>query len=116
MATAPTSIKAYVIPTNGADPYFEDLPTIETPIPESTYPDGLKPENQKLLEEFKNEAADSHLIYNLPEGAQRGIRQGVYEGRYQPDVRLLPDACRYWGVEDWSKRAVIDLYGHHLLY
>ena len=124
MATAPTSIKAWVIPTNGVDPYINNIPTTETPILGLTYPDGLKPENQKMLEEFKKAAADTHLIYDLPEvdqkgdqeGYQEGVHHGVNKGRYQPNVRLLPDTREYWGPEGWSERAAIEIDGHHLFY
>ena len=117
MATAPTSIKAYVLPTKvDDDPYLEDLKMIETPNLKLNYPDTLKPENQAKLKELKEEAAATHLVYDLPEGTQRGIREGVCKGRYQSNIRLLPDTRTHWGDEGWSKRAAINLSGYHVFY
>lgn len=116
MATAPTFFNAYVIPTDGTRPHLEDLSTIEEPNLELIYPDALKSDNRTKLEELEKKAAATHLLYDLPEGTQRGIREGVWKGRYQPDIRLLPDTRKYWGNEKWSKRAAIDLHGHHVFY
>lgn len=113
------SIKVYSIPTNGDEPYLERLQTIKTPIPEPTYPKGLKPANQAKLDELKNAAASDHLVYDLPEGVQAGSREGIYKGRYQPDICLLPDTRTRWKDgewEGWEKRAVIGMEGHHIFY
>lgn len=87
----PTSIKVYVIPANGGDPYLEEFPTIEAPILEPTYPDGLKPDNQARLQTLKRAAEYAHLVYDLPEGTQHDSNEGVYKGRYQPNTAFLPD-------------------------
>ena len=102
---------AHTIPVNYSDsPKLEDLKTIEAPILEVSDPGGLKPRNQERLDGLKKAATDTDLVYYLPEGAQECIHQGVYEGRYQPNIRLLPDVRMRWegaGWERWEKRAAI---------
>ena len=119
MADPPTSIQVYTIPTNAADPYLERFETIEMPISGPSYPRDLAPKSHARLKFLKTKAADTHLIYDLPEGIQDGPHDGVYKGRYQPDIRLLPDTGDCWKTEGWrgwGKRAAIDLRGYHLFY
>lgn len=119
MPAAPTSIKVYSIPVDRSDPKLEDLKMIEAPILEVTNPDEIKPPNQERLDGLKKAATATHLVYDLPEGAQECIHQGIYEGRYQPNIRLLPDIRTRWeaaGWEGWEKRAAIETRGYHVLY
>ena len=119
MAHPPGSIQVYTIPTNAGEPYLERFRTIETPISWPIYPSDLPPRSHARLEYLKTKAAKTHLIYDLPEGIQNGPHDGVYKGRYQPDIRLLPDTRDCWKTEDWrgwGKRAAIDLKGYHLFY
>ncbi|KAL9136214.1 MAG: hypothetical protein Q9175_002583 [Cornicularia normoerica] len=120
MAAAPTSINVYTIPTNGKEePKLERFQTVETPISKLTYPHRLKPENQARLNRLKDAAADIHLFYDLPEGVQNDIHEGIYGGRYQPSIRFLPDTRKRWNKGEWKgweKRAVIEIEEYHLFY
>lgn len=122
MASAPTSIKAYTIPIDvEIDPFMEQLQLIKTPMLDLSYPGRgeLNPENQARLDQLKTEAAETHLVYDLPEGAANGVHQSVYLGRYQSDISLLPDTRKRWKAEGWNgweKRAAIAMGGYHLFY
>lgn len=123
MATPPTSIKVYTFPIDGTKPQLEDLRTIETPILERSYPKGLRPDNQTVLDALKNWAEDNHLVYDLPEGVQVNFREGILNGRYQPNIRLLPDTRTRWKDkewEGWEKRAAVRMEGrmkgHRIFY
>lgn len=91
MATTSKPPKVYTTPVDGSDPKLEDIQTIEAPISEVTNPAKLTPRNQTRLHVLREAAKRNHLVYDLPKGIQERIHQGVYEGRYQLDVQLLPD-------------------------
>ena len=119
MADPPTPIEVYTIPPDTKKPYLERYRTINVPILSPTYPRGLPPKSRSRLEFLETKAAEDHLIYDLPEGIQNGPHDGVYKGRSQPDVHLLPDVGHFWdimGWRGWGKRAAIALKGYHLFY
>ena len=120
MADPPTSIKVYIIPTGfEKKPYPKHFSTIKTPILGPTYPQGLPPSSRLRLEFLETKAAEDHLIYDLPEGIRHGPHDGVYQGRSQPDIHLLPDVGHLWSTKDWQgweKRAAIALKGYHVFY
>ena len=116
MAEPPTSIQVYTIPTDTTKPYLERFPTINTPILGPMYPHNLPPKSRSRLEFLETKAAEDHLIYDMPEGFQIGPHDGVYMGRYQPDIHLLPDVGHFWNWRVWRNRAAIAVKGYHLFY
>ena len=119
MPDPPTSIQVYTIPTDAGKPYLERLPTVKTPILGPDYPHDLPPSSRSRLGFLESKAAENGLIYDLPEGIQNGPHDGVYKGRFQPDIHRLPDVGAVWyimGWQGWGKRAAIALKGYHLFY
>ena len=112
-------VQVYTLPTDGEKSYLERFYPIKMPILRPSYPYGLRPSSRSRLEFLRTKAAENHLIYDLPEGIQNGPHDGVYKGRFQPDIHLLPNTVRHWdinGFQGWGRRAAIHLKGYHLFY